>query len=70
MDIWPVTRRKLDMIHAANDLNDLRVPPGNHLEKLTGDLTGSYSIRVNERWRVVFAWTGQGAAGVRVVDYH
>jgi toxin HigB-1 len=65
-----IVARKLDMIDAAQDLRDLRVPPGNRLEKLSGDLAGRYSIRINDRWRVVFFWTDKGATDVAVTDYH
>ena len=62
--------RKLDMIEAAARLSDLRVPPGNRLEALRGDLAGFHSIRVNDQWRIVFRWTDGGADDVRFVDYH
>lgn len=69
-DIWASAQRKLDMLDAARDLNDLRILPGNRLEKLYADLAGLHSIRVNDRWRIVFRWTGLGADEVRIVDYH
>ena len=62
--------RKLDMIEAAVRLDDLRVPPGNRLEALRGDLDGLHSIRVNDQWRIVFRWCDGGADDVRLVDYH
>ncbi len=62
--------RKLDMLDAAYRLNDLREPPGNRLEALKGDLAGYYSIRVNERWRVVFRWEDDNAHEVSLTDYH
>jgi len=62
--------RKLVMIDAAERLDDLRVPPGNRLEVLTGDRAGQYSIRVNQQWRVCFTWTSGGAEDVEIVDYH
>lgn len=62
--------RKLDMIDAAVMLNDLRAPPGNRLEALKGDRAGQYSIRVNDRWRICFVWTGLGPDRVEIVDYH
>ena len=62
--------RKLQMIEAAKDLNDLRVPPGNHLEKLVGDREGQHSIRVSSQWRICFRWTIRGAEGVEFSDYH
>ena len=65
-----VALRKLDTLNAAYHLNDLREPPGNRLELLKGDLAGHYSIRVNERWRIVFRWEDNGAHEVALVDYH
>lgn len=65
-----IARRKLDMLHYAHRLDDLRVPPGNRLEALRGGLRGHYSIRINDRWRIVFGWTVAGPTGVRITDYH
>lgn len=62
--------RKLVTLDAAETLEDLRVPPGNRLEKLTGDRAGQYSIRVNEQWRVCFRWHDGDAYDVELVDYH
>ena len=62
--------RKLDLLDAANELIDLRVPPGNRLEQLKGDLRGHWSIRVNDQWRLVFRWVAGNALDVRVLDYH
>ena len=62
--------RKLLLLHAAESLNDLRVPPGNCLEKLTGNRAGQYSIRVNDQWRVCFRWNDADADDVALVDYH
>lgn len=62
--------RKLDMLHQALDLNDLRAPPANRLEALSGDRRGQHSIRVNDRWRVCFIWTTDGPENVEIVDYH
>jgi len=62
--------RKLDMLHYAHALSDLRSPPGNRLEALKNDLHGLHSIRANDQWRIVFEWTDRGPARVRVVDYH
>jgi toxin HigB-1 len=64
------TRRKLDMLHQALDLGDLRSPPANRLEALAGDRHGQYSIRVNDQWRICFTWTEEGPADVEIVDYH
>lgn len=68
--IQKVVLRKLDMVHYAHILDDLKSPPGNRLEALTGDLRGYHSIRVNGQWRIVFKWTDSGPAEVRVCDYH
>ena len=65
-----VMLRKLVAIDAAEVLEDLRVPPGNRLEKLRGDRQGQYSIRVNDQWRVCFRWEGADAHDVEIVDYH
>jgi proteic killer suppression protein len=62
--------RKLELLHAAVDLEDLRLPPGNRLERLKGDRRGQHSIRVNDQWRVCFAWSNGGADAVELVDYH
>jgi proteic killer suppression protein len=68
--IWSAALRKLRMLDAAIDVNDLRQPPGNRLEQLAGDRSGEYSIRVNDQWRVVFTWNNGGAHDVEIVDYH
>ena len=62
--------RKLLMLDAAANLDDLRVPPGNRLEALQGDRRGSHSIRVNDQWRIVFTWKDGRAHSVGIVDYH
>ncbi|HEX9695984.1 MAG TPA: type II toxin-antitoxin system RelE/ParE family toxin [Actinomycetota bacterium] len=62
--------RKLRMLDAAVILEDLRVPPGNRLERLKGDRAGQYSIRINDQWRVCFRWVGENAHDVEIVDYH
>lgn len=64
------TLRKLELIHAAMDVEDLRVPPGNRLERLVGDRRGQHSIRVNAQWRLCFVWREGGADNVELVDYH
>lgn len=64
-----IVRRKLDMLNYANELKDLRSPPGNHLESLVDDLKGYYSIRINDQWRIVFGWDKQ-PYDVRIMDYH
>jgi proteic killer suppression protein len=68
--IWAVARRKLNQINQAATLNDLRVPPGNHLEELKRDRQGQHSIRINDQYRVCFRWTEHGAADVEITDYH
>lgn len=65
-----VALRKLVMLDAATELVDLRVPPGNRLEKLAGDRASQYSIRINDRWRICFVWRGGDAYEVEIVDYH
>jgi len=62
--------RKLLLLDAAEALEDLRVPPGNHLEKLAGDRAGQYSIRINDQWRICFEWSDGDAYEVEIVDYH
>jgi toxin HigB-1 len=65
-----IALRKLLILDAAEVIGDLRVPPGNRLEKLKGNRPGSYSIRVNQQWRICFKWTDTGAQDVELVDYH
>ncbi len=70
-ELWKLARRKLDLLGAAKDLGDLRAPPANRLEKLKGDRAGYHSIRINDRYRIVFGWEdGRGAREVTIVDYH
>jgi len=69
-NIARVAARKLDMLDAAVTLQDLRSPPGNQLEALSGDRGGQHSIRVNDRWRVCFRWTDAGPEDVEITDYH
>lgn len=68
--IWTVARRKLDMLDSAAVLNDLAVTPGNRLERLAGDRSGQYSIRINEQYRICFLWTDAGPDQVEITDYH
>jgi proteic killer suppression protein len=63
-------KRKLEMLDAASRLDDLKVPPGNRLEALSGDLSGFHSIRINDQWRLIFVWRDDGAYEVEIVDYH
>ena len=65
-----VMLRKLGHVDADVRLDELRLPPGNQLEKLHGDRAGQHSIRVNDRWRICFRWTGRDADDVEIVDYH
>lgn len=62
--------RKLLILDAAEGLDDLRVPPGNRLEKLKGNRAGSHSVRINQQWRICFRWTDAGPEDVEIVDYH
>jgi proteic killer suppression protein len=68
--IWPIVIRKLDLLNAATNLLDLRVPPNNRLEALKGNMKGKHSIRVNDQYRIVFTWQNGTASDVRVTDYH
>jgi proteic killer suppression protein len=65
-----VARRKLRMLEAAKSLSDLASPPGNRLEALAGDRKGEHSIRINDQWRICFAWRDDAAHDVEIVDYH
>jgi len=65
-----VASRKLDMLDAATELADLQEPPGNRLERLSGDRLGQHSIRINGQWRLCFVWTPAGPEAVEMVDYH
>ena len=69
-DIQRTAKRKLVHVHAACRIADLLVPPGNHLEKLTGDKQGYWSIRINDQWRVCFRWKNGNAFDVDIIDYH
>lgn len=70
LEIQNATRRKLRMIYAAKTVDDLRIPPGNRLEKLSGNLDGYFSIRINDQWRIVFRFEDGGAENVGIQDYH
>ena len=69
-DIWKRGTRKLLILHAATALSELRVPPGNRLEKLAGDRKEEYSIRINDQWRICFLWRDGHAYQVEITDYH
>jgi toxin HigB-1 len=65
-----IARMKLEILDAAEVLQDLQIPPGNRLEKLSGDRKGQYSIRINDQWRICFVWRQETAYDVEIVDYH
>ena len=69
-DIQQIALRKLRMLNNSLSLNDLRTPPSNRLEKLSGDRGGQYSIRINGQWRIFFEWHNGDAARVEITDYH
>lgn len=69
-ELWPIVRRRLDQIDAVSRLDDLKVPPGNRLHALTGDLRGCHAVRVNDQYRIVFRFEGGDAFDVRRTDYH
>ena len=70
VELQRVALRKLLLLDAAEALQDLRVPPANRLERLRGDRVGQYSIRINDQWRICFAWNDGGADAVEIIDYH
>jgi proteic killer suppression protein len=69
-ELWAVARRKLDQLDSVERMEELRIPPGNRLEALTGDRKGQHSIRINDRYRICFQWTNDGPSEVEIVDYH
>jgi len=68
--IQNIGRRKLRMINNSQDIADLRIPPSNRLEKLSGNLKDFYSIRINKQWRIIFIWNKGNASEVEIIDYH
>ena len=70
IEIQEIGRRKLRMLHNSIDINDLKIPPSNRLEKLKGNLNEYYSIRVNNQWRIIFRWENTNAFEVEIIDYH
>jgi proteic killer suppression protein len=68
--LWRVAQRKLQILNRAVRLDDLRAPPANHLEALSGDRRGQHSIRINDQYRICFVWTEAGPTSVEIVDYH
>ena len=69
-EIQQIGRRKLRMLNNSQSIIDLKIPPSNRLEKLSGKLKNFYSIRINDQWRIVFKWTGNNAEEVEILDYH
>ena len=69
-EIWRRGTKKLLILHAATNLSELRVPPGNRLEKLRGDRSGQHSIRINDQWRICFQWRNDHVYQVEITDYH
>ncbi|KAA9338856.1 type II toxin-antitoxin system RelE/ParE family toxin [Adhaeribacter soli] len=69
-EIQEIARRKLRMLHNSQTVTDLRIPPSNRLEKLSGNLKEFYSIRINNQWRIIFKWNEGQAAEVEIIDYH
>jgi len=70
LDIQRKARMKLEILDAAEKLDDLKVPPGNHLERLSGNREGQHSIRINQQWRICFQWQNGDCYDVEIVDYH
>ena len=70
IDLQKVGRRKLRMLNNSQKIEDLRIPPSNRLEKLSGKLSGLYSIRINKQWRIIFEWNNGNASNVEIIDYH
>lgn len=70
LEIQSVGRRKLRMLNNSQDVKDLKIPPSNRLEKLSGDLKDFYSIRINKQWRIIFTWNNGNANDVKITDYH
>lgn len=69
-NLWNIVSRKLDQIDSVTALDELRVPPGNHLEALKRDRQGQHSIRINDQYRICFKWTQSGPMDVEITDYH
>jgi proteic killer suppression protein len=70
IELQEIARRKLRMLNNSINLNDLRIPPSNRLEKLSGKLKEYYSIRINNQWRIIFKWNKNNASEVEITDYH
>ena len=70
IEIQKIGRRKLRMLNNSQNIADLRIPPSNRLEKLSGNLSEFYSIRINDQWRIIFQWENEQASEVEIIDYH
>ena len=70
IEIQKIGRRKLRMLNNSQNINDLRIPPSNRLEKLSGKLSNYYSIRINDQWRIIFIWENNHSKDVEIIDYH
>ncbi len=70
MDLWRIAVRKLDQLDSVSSMDELRVPPGNRLETLSGNRKGQFSIRINDQYRICFKWTETGPVDVEITDYH
>jgi toxin HigB-1 len=70
MEIQDIGRRKLRMLNNSMNIADLRIPPSNRLEKLVGNFSGFYSIRINDQWRIIFQWKNSNIYEVKILDYH
>jgi len=68
--LWKIAARRLDQLDSVSTLQELRIPPGNRLEALTGERKGQYSIRINDQYRICFIWTERGPDQVEITDYH
>ena len=69
-NVWRIAARKLDQLDSVTGLQELRIPPGNRLEALSGERTDQYSIRINDQYRICFTWTEHGPDKIEIVDYH
>ena len=70
LEIQKTGRRKLRMLNNSQNINDLKIPPSNRLEKLSGNLKEFYSIRINDQWRIIFKWSNNNSEEVQIIDYH
>ncbi len=70
LEVQTIARRKLRMLNNSQNINDLKIPPSNRLEKLKGKLKNFYSIRINDQWRIIFIWQNNNAHNVEIIDYH